>query len=1177
MAICLSGWKGENVMKRVFLAVHSAFVATVPGARNRQTLAAFRNACGAATIALVATLLAPVGALATNTIFSYGYETAFNTPLTVAAPGLLVPSFNSNGYPCTTVDTILTPPSHGGFSSFGTDGSFTYVPNAGFSGGDSFTYTVSAPCGPDTVGSVTILVWPAPLTTLIGQSFIAPFDNVSFSITCNATGPSTGTFEAQNDSGPPYHWDEKGTFTLDSPTGPLSAFQATFTVEQFGQSNILGTVALAGPGSGSCDPTPSSGLVHLVAETSYSTTGSVVESGFASTTLDSPDQDPSLANFWQGPFTALAVSPGNTPTGAPVMVSFSSGVTVTFANVTQTGDTTVTSSSPSSPPVPNGYVTTGNYYFVSTTALFTTAVVCITDLNLPYVPTAALLHFDSSSSSWMDVTDYINYPVPHTGTTICSTPLTSLSPFVIATPPVVAVAAINQAYSTPFNTPLTVLTPGLLNGDSGTGITVTATTAPSHGTVSSVGANGSFTYTPNAVFSGFDTFTYTITDSASQTATATVTITVGAPPAPVAINHAYSTPLNTALSVDPPGLLDGDSGNAITVTATSNPSHGILFPGWASGSFVYAPNIGFSGIDTFTYTITDSALQRATATVTITVGSSPPPVAVNQAYSTPFNTPLTVAAPGLLSGDSGTGITVTSTTAPSHGTLSAIGTGGSFTYTPATGFSGNDTFTYTITDSASRTATATVTLAVGIPPFIIPAGDTATFTNPQFGACNNLSWGYQLNGVTNVVLFTKPLSCAPGPDQNAGPNVTIGPFPTPMTLLVFLTDITCSITYYSDGTPVDHVVVSGSNPYLLRFADAGGFCERKFVTQNDFSGFNFQVNLTIADQAITATGTNISTTEGHVFSGPVATFTDPTTFATSGEYTATIDWGDGSSSPADGQPVTISGPIGGLFTVSGSHTYREEGPYTVRVHITDTDSTNAADVTSTATVLDAVLTASPACLANSLPTYNGPTATFTDAAGPSFGTLDDFSATINWGDGKITAGTVTGNNGGPYTVSGLHTYATTGYFTITTSIKDVGGATAMVSCKVLSFTFAPGGGSFVIGDNQNSAIGNSVTFWDSSWLQDNSLSGGAHSFKGFAQNPTTPTCGAVWSADTGNSTPPPAGPLPAFMAVIVTSSATQSGSTVSGNTVHIVIVQTNPGYAPDPGHAGTGKVVATVC
>ena len=49
------------------------------------------------------------------------------------------------------------------------------------------------------------------------------------------------------------------------------------------------------------------------------------------------------------------------------------------------------------------------------------------------------------------------------------------------------------------------------------------------------------------------------------------------------------------------------------------------------------------------------------------------------------------------------------------------------------------------------------------------------------------------------------------------------------------------------------------------------------------------------------------------------------------------------------------------------------------------------------------------------------------------------------------------------------------------------------------------------------------------------------------------------------------------MAVIVSSSISKAGSTISGNTVQEVIVKTNPGYAPNPGHAGTGTVVATIC
>jgi len=130
-----------------------------------------------------------------------------------------------------------------------------------------------------------------------------------------------------------------------------------------------------------------------------------------------------------------------------------------------------------------------------------------------------------------------------------------------------------------------------------------------------------------------------------------------------------------------------------------------------------------------------------------------------------------------------------------------------------------------------------------------------------------------------------------------------------------------------------------------------------------------------------------------------------------------------------------------------------------------------------------------------------------------------------------------------------------------------------------AFVFcASSGGNFVIGDD-NAAIGTSVTFWGAQWSNLNSLSGGGApaSFKGFESVPATVTCGTSWTAHPGNSGHPPAGPLPEFMAVIVSSSITKSGSTIHGNTVHMVVVRTNPGYAPDPGHPGTGQVAARIC
>jgi hypothetical protein len=461
-------------------------------------------------------------------------------------------------------------------------------------------------------------------------------------------------------------------------------------------------------------------------------------------------------------------------------------------------------------------------------------------------------------------------------------------------------------------------------------------------------------------------------------------------------------------------------------------------------------------------------------------------------------------------------------------------------------------------------------LAVGSPPggFVIPIGSTASFTSVQFGACNSLTWGYQLNGGANQNQFTFPGGCGSG----TGPNVTIGPFASATTLRVFMTDNTCHFTYYSDGTPVDHVIVSGSNPYSLRFSDAGGFCERTTTTANNFPGFNFHVDLAISDRSIEAAGTSVSAVEGRSFTGQVATFSDVDTNATAADYSASISWGDGSTSAG-----TVAGG-GGSFSVSGNHSYAEEGSMQITATITDTDNpSNSAATHSTATVADAALAAAPACSATSLGSYNGSTATFVDAASPS-GTLSDFSASISWGDGSTSAGAVSGSNGGPYGVSGSHPYATTGTFTITTHITDTGGATTRTSCITVGFTFAPGGGSFVIGGRQR-AIGTPVTFWGAHWAKANSVSSAAapRSFKGFAEDPSTPSCGADWSGDPGNSTPPPSGSLPAFMGVIVTDTPARTGPTISGHVVHIVIVQTDPGYAPNPGHGGSGTVVATVC
>jgi DNA/RNA endonuclease G (NUC1) len=141
--------------------------------------------------------------------------------------------------------------------------------------------------------------------------------------------------------------------------------------------------------------------------------------------------------------------------------------------------------------------------------------------------------------------------------------------------------------------------------------------------------------------------------------------------------------------------------------------------------------------------------------------------------------------------------------------------------------------------------------------------------------------------------------------------------------------------------------------------------------------------------------------------------------------------------------------------------------------------------------------------------------------------------------------------------------------------RDTNGDGVGDACTNFQF---PAGGAFVIGDNVSLANGATVYFWGSQWSQNNPMSGGSApgAFKGFEDGFAQPTCGGGWTSASSNSSSPPAS-VPPYMAVIVASSVQQNGSTISGDIKKIVVIKTNPGYGPSPGHAGTGTVVAIIC
>ena len=186
--------------------------------------------------------------------------------------------------------------------------------------------------------------------------------------------------------------------------------------------------------------------------------------------------------------------------------------------------------------------------------------------------------------------------------------------------------------------------------------------------------------------------------------------------------------------------------------------------------------------------------------------------------------------------------------------------------------------------------------------------------------------------------------------------------------------------------------------------------------------------------------------------------------------------------------------------------------------------------------------------------------------------------TVTFTDGATTLATIPlgGSSQALFNMSSL----ALGPHTITAVYSGDANVTASTSAVLtqLVYAYAAGTGGFVIGDT-NAVVGQQVTFWGAQWSTLNTLSGGGAnaSFKGFANTTSTApvAAGGTWTSGPGNSSGAPAS-VPTYMAVIVSSTVTKSGSTISGNIPKMVVVRTDAGYANNPGHDGTGTVVAVI-
>ncbi|MGB1255822.1 MAG: Ig-like domain-containing protein [Thiolinea sp.] len=256
-------------------------------------------------------------------------------------------------------------------------------------------------------------------------------------------------------------------------------------------------------------------------------------------------------------------------------------------------------------------------------------------------------------------------------------------------------------------------------------------TSSQGGTVTVQAETQKLVYTPAADFTGTDTFTYTATDGNGNVRTATVTVVVGGSASTlVAANDQATTEVNTQVMIDVLANDTDTDGDIVTILGYADNSENGGSITEQDGKLIFTPAQDFTGEDSFVYTITDGNGNQANATVTITVerAGGAGLVAVDDSENTKIDTPVSLNVLANDSDSDGDTITIESFDETSTDGGSIVSEDGLLVYTPASGYTGTDTFNYTITDNNGETATATVTINVldnGDATFV-PADDSYT-------------------------------------------------------------------------------------------------------------------------------------------------------------------------------------------------------------------------------------------------------------------------------------------------------------------------------------------------------------------------------------------------------------------------------------------------------------------
>lgn len=380
--------------------------------------------------------------------------------------------------------------------------------------------------------------------------------------------------------------------------------------------------------------------------------------------------------------------------------------------------------------------------------------------------------------------------------------------------------------------------------------------------------------------------------------------------APSVLPDSYATSKNQTLNVaQASGVLANDSdpdGDTLTAILITDPTHGTLNLS-GNGSFTYVPATGYTGSDIFTYRVTDGSSTSALASVALTISpaANQAPLTVNDAYSGWRNQTLHInATNGVLSNDSdpdGDFLSVFLVSAPASGALT-LQFDGTFTFKPASNFTGVAQFTYRATDGALNSSVTTVSLIINPPP-----NQTPVANSDNFSLLKNKTLTVNAPGVL-------------GNDSDA------------------------------DAEPLHAVLVSGPNNGTLTLRPDGGFTFRpasNFVGTTEFS-------YSAADARSTSA---VATVQLLVNAPPVPTngipIGVPDTYTTmqNSRFDVGVEWGvltnDIATEGATLSAMLINAPANGtlLLEPNGAFSYEPESNFVGSVEFTYsvTDGTNTSD------------------------------------------------------------------------------------------------------------------------------------------------------------------------------------------------------------------------------------------